>query len=117
MSYLLDTDVSSAYLKGNRLVFSRFIQHSGGLYISAVSAAELYAWVYRAKAPPDRLKALEDFLADIPLIPSDQEVARRAGAVQADLLDKGTPMPGMDLLIASTALVHDLTLATHNVKD
>jgi predicted nucleic acid-binding protein len=26
-------------------------------------------------------------------------------------------MPGMDLLIASAALVHDLTLATHNVRD
>lgn len=32
-------------------------------------------------------------------------------------MDAGKPAPGMDLLIAATALVHNLTLVTHNVPD
>jgi predicted nucleic acid-binding protein len=31
--------------------------------------------------------------------------------------DKGTPLPNLDGLIAATALEHDLTLVTRNVKD
>jgi predicted nucleic acid-binding protein len=37
--------------------------------------------------------------------------------LQAWLLDAGTPAPGMDLMIAATALVHNLTLVTHNTRD
>ncbi len=33
------------------------------------------------------------------------------------LLDQGQPTPEIDLLIASTALVYDLTMITHNVSD
>ena len=42
MSYLLDTDIASAYLQGNGKVFNRFIQHSGGLHISILAMSELY---------------------------------------------------------------------------
>jgi predicted nucleic acid-binding protein len=45
------------------------------------------------------------------------EVARKFGELRADLLDAGQTAPEMDLLIAATALVHDLTLVTHNVED
>ncbi len=51
MSHLLDTDIISAYLRGNGQVLNRFIQYSGGLYVSIVSLAELYAWVYWADNP------------------------------------------------------------------
>ena len=37
--------------------------------------------------------------------------------MQAGLLDIGSPAPGMDLMIAATALLHDLTLVTHNTQD
>lgn len=44
-------------------------------------------------------------------------VAEKYGQLQAGLLDAGMPAPGMDMLIAATALVHDLTLVTHNTQD
>ncbi len=34
MSFLLDTDIASAYLRGDARVFNRFVQHGGGLYLS-----------------------------------------------------------------------------------
>jgi tRNA(fMet)-specific endonuclease VapC len=37
--------------------------------------------------------------------------------IQAHFRDIGQPAPELDLLIGSTALIHGLTLVTHNVQD
>ena len=115
MSFVIDTDVCSAYRRGNGRVFNRFVQHSGGLHISAVSLAELYSWVYRASTPRGRMQGLLDLLANVVVLDVDTDVAHRCGKVRALLLDQGRPVAIPDLLIASTALLHDFTLVTHNV--
>lgn len=117
MSFLLDTNICSAYLKGDGRVFDRFIQHSGGLSTSTIVAGELYSWVFRARTKPDHLQGLVSLLSDLRVLPVDHEVARTFGQVRASLLDQGRPTPEIDLLIASTALTYDLTLVTHNVQD
>ncbi len=66
MSFLLDTDICSAYLKGNHQVGNRVIQYGGGLYVSAVTVGELFAWVLRAKASPARLQGLVEDYRNVP---------------------------------------------------
>jgi predicted nucleic acid-binding protein len=44
-------------------------------------------------------------------------IAERWGVLSARALDKGTPLPNIDGLIAATAIEHDLTLVTRNVKN
>lgn len=117
MSFLLDTDICSAYMRGNARVRQRFLQHSGRLHVSAVTVGELYTWALRASAPPDRHEKLQEMLADLTVLPVDADVGRRFGALRAALFDAGRPTPDMDLLVAATAQVHDLTLVTHNVAD
>lgn len=117
MSFLIDTDICSAYLKGSRLVWNRFVQYGGGLHISAVTAGELFTWALRANASPARLQGLLDLLQDMKLLEVTLDVALKFGEVRAGLLDQGKAPPEMDLLIASTALVHGLTIVTHNVAD
>ncbi len=117
MSFLLDTDICSAYLKGRHQVHGRFIQHGGRLHVSTVTVAELFSWVLRAKTSPDRLDGLLDLLDEFVVLDVTQDVARRFGEVRAGLLDRGRPTPNFDLLIGATALVHNLTLVTHNVQD
>jgi tRNA(fMet)-specific endonuclease VapC len=117
LSFLLDTDICSAYLKGNNRVWGRFLQYSGRLYVSAVTAGELYTWALRASAPPQRLGDLQNLLNNVFLLPIDGAVAHKFGEVRAALFDAGTPAPEMDLFNAATALVHNLTLVTHNVQD
>jgi len=117
LSFLIDTDICSAYLKGDRLVWKRFLQYSGGLHVSTVTAGELFTWVLRANASPARLQGLLDLLRDMTVLDVTLDVARKFGAVRAHLLDQGLAVPEMDLLIASTALVHGLTVVTHNVTD
>jgi tRNA(fMet)-specific endonuclease VapC len=116
MSFLIDTDVCSAHLRNVANVGSRFAQHSGRLCISTVSLAELYAWVSRTKSPPRHRHGLMALLSDMAILDVDHEVARQFGELRAAMLDRGQVVPGMDLLIAATALVHDLTMVTHNTR-
>ncbi len=51
MSFLVDTDICSAFLKSHPLAVKRFLQYTGGLNISTVILGELYTWALRAKAP------------------------------------------------------------------
>ncbi len=113
MSFLLDTDTCSAQLKTGALTH-RMVQYSARVYTSAVTLAELYTWALRAKAPPQRLHGLLALLHDVIVLDLTPDVARKFGEVQASLLDRGQRAPHMDLLIASTALVHGLTVVTHN---
>jgi tRNA(fMet)-specific endonuclease VapC len=117
MRFLLDTNIISAYLKGDQRVFNRFIQHTGGLSTSTICAGELYSWVRRKKTRAAHRVALDEVLGALPLLPVDHDVARKYGEVRAALLDQGRPTPEIDLLIGCTALVHDLTVVTHNVVD
>jgi tRNA(fMet)-specific endonuclease VapC len=116
MSFLIDTDICSAHLRGDRSVFSKFVQYTGRLHVSTITAGELYSWVLRSKAPPDRLQLLQRFLLGVTLLPIDHEAAYRFGVLRAGLLDRGQPRMNTDLFIAATALVHGLTLVTHNAR-
>jgi predicted nucleic acid-binding protein len=117
VSFLLDTDICSAYLKGNGPVTNRFVQYGGRLNISTVTLGELLVWALRAKASPGRLQQLDDLLKGVLVLPVDEAIARRFGEVRAWQLDRGLATPDLDLLNASVALAHGLTLATHNTRD
>ena len=116
MSYLVDTDICSAHLKGVDSVSNRFLQYAGELYVSTVTLGELYTWASRGKSPLGHLQGLIILLSDMTILDVDHDVAQKFGEIRAQLLDQGRPVPGMDLLIAATALVHGLTLVTHNVR-
>jgi tRNA(fMet)-specific endonuclease VapC len=117
VSYLLDTDTCSACVKGHPAVVHKFLQYGGRLHVSTITVAELYAWVLRPGAAGQREQDLEELLQDVVQLPVDQPVARKFGEVRALQKSQGLATPVMDLLIAATALVHGLTLVTHNVSD
>jgi predicted nucleic acid-binding protein len=52
MSFLHDTDICSAYLKGNPDVQNRFIQYGGRLQVSVITVGELFSGVLSARASP-----------------------------------------------------------------
>ncbi len=116
MSFLVDTDICSAHLRNTKNVSRRFLQHSGQLSISVVSLGELYTWTKRQESSPRHQQGLTALLSDMTVLDVDHAVAQRFGEIRAQLLDRGQPVAGMDLLIAATALVHDLTMVTHNTR-
>jgi predicted nucleic acid-binding protein len=117
VSFLLDTDICSAHMKGNPRVQARFIQYGGQLHVSTVTLGELFAWTGRAKSSPRRLQTLLHLLKDLLVLAVNETVARKFGAVRAWQLDNGVATPDLDLLSAAVALASGLTLVTHNADD
>ena len=117
MNFLLDTDTCSAHMRRPARLAHRFVQHIGQLAISSVTLAELYAGAYK-HSQADRLLALiADLRQELGVIDFDEACAHRFGQVRGELSQRGISVPTADLMIASAALVHNLTLVTHNVAD
>ncbi len=96
----------------------RFAQHSGGLHVPTIVLAELYTWAYHKPNPaPLILKIENDLLPDVTLLDFDRDCAKEFGRVRGELLQKGLSVSRVDLMIASVALFHNLTLVTHNTAD
>ena len=118
MNFLLDTDTCSAHLKRPAGLMHRFVQHAGGLCISTIVLAELYTWAYNRKNWSEAVQRIEnDLLPDVLVMDFDWACANQFGTVRAQLLKVGISVSRLDLLIASVALVHNLTLVTHNTAD
>jgi tRNA(fMet)-specific endonuclease VapC len=117
MSFLVDTDTCSAYVKGNGVVLNRFLQYMGRLNVSVVTMGELYDWALRGQASPKRLLALDGLLKEVTVLDVDLVIARKYGELQAGFRDIGQQAPELDLFIGSTALIHGLTVVTHNSQD
>jgi tRNA(fMet)-specific endonuclease VapC len=117
MSFLLDTDICSAYIRGEPAVQNRFLQYGGRLHISIITEAELRQWLLRRRTPPRYLSEAQVLLANVTVLNLDPAIVQEFATVGAALLDQGTPMATPDLLIAATALVNGLTLVTHNTQD
>ena len=60
---------------------------------------------------------LEALMADFPIVPLDGLCAQWHGRERARLKLEGRPPPLYDGLIASVAVVNELTLVTHNTRD
>jgi tRNA(fMet)-specific endonuclease VapC len=117
MNFLLDTDTCSAHMRRPTKLAHRFIQHSGGLAIPTIVLAELYAGAFKHPNPSKILPLIADLLREVQLLDFDAACAERFGQVRGSLLQQGITVSRMDLLIASVALVHNLTLVTHNTAD
>jgi tRNA(fMet)-specific endonuclease VapC len=118
MSFLLDTDTCTAHLKRPSGLMHRFVQHSGGLYIPTIVLGELYVWAYHRPNPTSVIQRIEnDLLPDVGVLVFDSDCAKEFGRVRGLLLQQGISVSKMDMLIASVALVHNLTMVTHNTKD
>ncbi len=117
MTHLLDTDTCSAHMRRPAGLAHRFFQYSGGLTISTVSLAELYAGAYKRPQPARLLALIADLLQDVAILDFNAACAEQFGKVRCTLLQQGVQVATADLMIAAVALVHNLTLVTHNTAD
>ncbi|ODV42499.1 DNA-binding protein [Cupriavidus sp. UYMMa02A] len=124
--YLVDTNVISEVRKGQRanngvLAFFRHaILSDADLYLSVVTVGELRRGVEVVRYRGDEKQAvmleawlgtvLNDFAQNI--LPVDADVCQIWGRLRVP-----HPEHALDKLIAATALIHDLTVATRNVED
>ena len=120
VSFLLDTSVYSQPIKNVPVpsVIARWKSHGEREYaVSALCELEVLFGIARSQSPRLR-KAYEEILVGrFPVIPFDRRCALVYAELQAGFEKEGRPRPAFDLMIAATALVHDLELATLNVSD
>jgi toxin FitB len=124
-SFLLDTNVLSELtrLRPDPLVEAWvYGQDENRLYISAVSIGELRRGIVIL---PEcrRRQELEQWLEqdllprfDRRILSIDRAAADRWGILDGACRIKGRPISTADGMIAATALEHDLTVATRNIK-
>ncbi len=117
MSYLVDSDLVADWLQGKapavQLLSSLGNQ---GLAISLISYGEIYEGVYYARDPKTSEEIFLQFLEGIRVLPLNEPVMRIFARVRGDLRRQGQLIADMDLLIAATAITHDLTLITGNTR-
>ncbi|BAY29297.1 PIN domain protein [Nostoc carneum NIES-2107] len=119
MRYLLDTNACIVYL--NRPM-SGVRQRLGSLSpsdiaVCSVVKAELFYGAMRSNNPTRTLALLEAFLDNFESLPFDDQAARIFGTIRAELGTLGTPIGPYDLQIAAIAVVNNLTLVTHNIRE
>ena len=126
MNYLLDTCVLSELIKplpDQTVIKWISTIDERCLYISVLTIGEIHKGI--EKLPQSRKK--EDLYKWVKfdlrerfnnkILDIDIHVATAWGEVQAKSERTGQALPSIDGLIACTALTHDLTLVTRNIKD
>ena len=115
MRYLVDTDWVIHHLHGVGRVTTRLDElRPEGVGTSIVSLAELYEGLSNPADPRNDEQGLLDFLVGVEVVDLDDETCRIFGRERSRLRADGNLIGDLDLLIASTALRHGLTLLTNN---
>ncbi len=117
---ILDSNTISYYFRGDPCVVPRLqALQPADIGVPAVVEYELRYGVLRlpdeARAP--RMVALTQLLRPMQSLPFDRECATHAAQLRANLDAAGTPIGPHDVLIAATAMRHQATLVTRNVRE
>lgn len=117
---ILDSNTISYYFRGDPQVVPRLqAMRPAELGVPAIVEYELRYGLQRlpGDAAAPRLAALVQLLRPMQLLPFDSECAVHAARIRAELEAAGTPIGPHDTLIAATALRHQATLVTRNVRE
>ncbi len=119
MRYLLDTCVISDFIKGEVRTTARLKQTLPvDIAISAVTVMELR---YGLALNPQRAQkvepAISSLLSSVTILPFSAVEAEQAAQIRAVLKSQGQPIGAYDVLIAATALQHDLLMITANQRE
>lgn len=117
---VLDSNTISYYFRGDPLVVPRMqALKPADVGVPAIVEYELRYGLMRLppEAAAPRQAALAKLLQPLHVLPFDRECAAHAARIRAELESVGTPIGPHDTLIAATALRHQATLVTRNVRE
>jgi predicted nucleic acid-binding protein len=117
-SFLIDTNVLSEFVRKRPdpgvLQWAREVRR---VAVSVATLEEVYFGLSWKPNPRVRLW-LEGFLdTNCEILPITPEIAKRSGEIRGQFQARGQTRSTADMIIASTAQEHDLTLVTRNVRD
>jgi len=113
--YLLDTDTIIYSLKGHEAVSRHLQSHlDDPMKISIITCMELYYGAHKSKKIAGNLAKIRTLEQSIEVLPVGRESAETYGMLKAQLEKQGSHLDDFDLIIAASALAHNLTLVTNN---
>ena len=119
MKYLLDTNACIRYINGRaprlRTKLATIVRSE--IAVSIISKAEMYYGSAKSQTPERSREKQVEFLQTIATLPFDEISAVEYGRLRRSLEVAGTPIGGNDMLIAASAIAHQLILVTHNVAE
>lgn len=116
--YALDTNTVLDYFRGRGAVAENLLaMPPSEVALPAIVAYEVWVGVLGSQNVRRRQTQYEQFLASVEVLAFDAAVGRRATELRHALERSGEGIGPMDTLIAATALAHNATLVTRNVRE
>ena len=121
-TYLLDTNACIALINGTainvRRRFKRAVARESVILLSSIVSFELWYGVAKSQRKDSNTQRLETFLGGpLEWALFDEDDARAAGTVRAELEVVGRPVGAYDVLLAGQARRRGATLVTSNTKE
>jgi predicted nucleic acid-binding protein len=125
--FLIDTNVLSEYNRpgGPNAGVKRWLETTARelQHVSVITLAEIQKGIELLDEGKRRTQLEQWLTQDLEtwfsgrVLYVDRQVSRRWASLVAQGTRRGRPLPTVDSLIAATALAHDLTIVTRNVRD
>lgn len=115
---IIDTDTVSYFFRNNARVvvkLDEYLKEHGFVYLSVVAYYEVLNGLY-FKDAKNQIGQFEKFVELNKVLPLTDEIAKTSAKIYSDLRKKGQTVGHNDVLIAGTAIIHELTLITNNVS-
>ena len=121
-TYLLDTNACIALISGTeinvRRRFKRAVARESVILLSSIVAFELWYGVAKSQQKDRNTQRLETFLGGpLEWALFDEDDARAAGTVRAELETVGRPVGAYDVLLAGQARRRGAIVVTSNTKE
>ena len=117
--YAFDTNIIIDFLRGRLPEGLELLKNTDCrlVKIPAIVEAELLLGAAKSREPEASRLAVEKLLCNYEVLPFDSACAHVYARIRANLESSGNIIGPNDLVIAATALAHDATLATNNVRE
>ncbi len=110
---LLDTNIISAWLKGEKLIADK-IDEANEVYIPIIVLGELYYGAQYSTNVQTNITNINKVVERYELLNTNEDTAYLYGIIKASLRKKGKPIPENDIWIATIAKQHEFTLITRD---
>jgi|SRR5690606_4017694 len=110
---LLDTNIISAWLKGDSSIADN-IDLNNGVFIPAIVVGEMYYGAQYSTNVKKNIKNIQKVITHYEVLYVDTDTALIYGKIKAELRRKGRPIPENDIWIAAISIQYNLILITRD---
>jgi tRNA(fMet)-specific endonuclease VapC len=117
--YLLDTNIVSYWMRGDRSLMDKIRSHSpSDLSLSTITLAEILYGIEKSPIKKkERRTKIDRICSQLEIHPFDESAAEKYGLIRARLEREGLVISERDLQIAAVAMANRLCIVTHNTKE